>query len=109
MSKKWQVCGCANVLFGLFVNSTTIEVTSSHLFVRHGPLPWSGNCSIDRSEVRGIEYRRTKRKRRMGYHVLAILASGKSVSIIRDGSDEAVFVGRRLEEHLGLPSGRVSD
>lgn len=94
-------------LCGLF-NRTVVAVRNHELTVRHGPLPWAGNLSIDASEIRQIYVREKTTNRENGpsstYDVEVILTDGTSRKLVSgiDAVDLALAIEQALERHLKI-------
>ena len=104
----------------LLVNRTTIEVVSDQLSIRHGPLPYPGNRSVQRSELKEIRTEQTSKAGiplflpvegagtgltpKASFHQLrAILKDGREFNLVY-GSDEHTirYLGAAMTEHLRL-------
>ncbi len=92
----------------LFVNSTTIRAETDALTIAHGPLPWRGNRTLFRADVRQLFCREHISKSKNGTHVtyelLAVGADGGQVRLIRGLTDphEALFLEQAIEKRLGI-------
>ncbi len=98
-----------------FLNSSTVQVSSSEISVRHQPLPWPGNRRLNVDEVRELfaDTKRNAHRDDDGYRrtsithcVSAILRDGTKINLVgnlRDG-DEAQYLSRLLQQRLRLGS-----
>jgi len=97
-----------------FLNRTRIQVSMGQLTVRHGPLPWPGNYTLNSADIDQLycqsKFHRGKHGGRYTYQVQAILHDGtkqKLVSGLND-PDQAIFIEQRLEDHLRIDDRRVA-
>jgi len=86
-------------------NSTRVSVVVGEIIVRKGPLPWTGNQVVPRSEVTKLilkgEGRRSKRKGWYTYSVAAILNNGKQTILdTSEKEDQTAFMRQELERIL---------
>jgi hypothetical protein len=95
------------VLLGLYityytvaklVNRTVVHVAPEQLSIRHGPLPWPGNRTIELSNVEQFECRKAVSHNYQGdewvtYTLVAVLHDGRELDLLwRIGSPEAAHV-----------------
>ena len=98
-----------------FVNRTKIKVGMGQLTVRHGPLPWPGNHTLNSVDVEQLycrsKFHRSKHGGRYTYEVHALLHDGKKQKLVSglDDSDHAIFIEQSLEDHLRIEDRRVPD
>jgi hypothetical protein len=87
----------------LLINSTVVSIDSSHLRVRHGPIPWPGNLDVKVYDLRQLFVRaHQSRKGDITYSVDADVA-GIDVRLLgRIDQHEARFIERTLERHLAI-------
>lgn len=104
------VAGAALIysVLGMFLNKTVIRVGGGQLSIRHGPVPWTGNATLDLSSIRQFYCKEITREANNGngafYLLLAGLHDGtarKLMSTVMDG-DQVLFVEQRLENALGI-------
>lgn len=104
------------VLAGL-LNSTVIRVADGMLTVRHGPLPWIGNCDLPTEGIDQIycqnklqrsrdEDGRTTISTQYEVHALVNGRKQKLLSGLHE-ADHALFVEQRLERFLGIENRTV--
>jgi hypothetical protein len=80
------------------VNRTVVRVAPEQLLVRHGPLPWPGNRTIELSNVKQFDCRKAVSRNYRGdvwvtYTLVAVLQSGRELELLwRIGSPEAAHV-----------------
>lgn len=96
-----------------FVNTTEIEATRSRLQVRHGPLPWAGNLSVDANELKqlyGMEHRhRTKNGTNYTWSLNAVDRQGHR-KVLLSGLDEVgqvLWLEQALERTLRIQDAPV--
>lgn len=103
-----------------FANKTTISVGQGRLTVRHGPLPWRGNRTLARDEVKQlfvaeIEHRATSNNSATvritkSYDLCALLDSGREVRLLKrlDNVPQAQYLERTFEDHMGIEDRRIA-
>jgi hypothetical protein len=98
-----------HVLTG-FLNRTTLEVRSGQLRVSHGPLPWSGNHTLRRDDLRQLFVTRTTKKNKQGWDVRAVLDDGRELTLVSalDEKAQAEYLEDAFEQHLGIVDQRVA-
>ena len=96
------------VLMGL-INRTTIRVEAGTLTVRHGPLPWFGNLTIDATRLRQLYLRRQNHRTKNGgsystWRVLAETDTLEALPIVGKlhDRDQAEYIEWAIEGHLGI-------
>jgi hypothetical protein len=92
-----------------FLNQTTIEVDTFRLSIRHGPLPWFGNCTLPAAEIGQLYCQeRTRRQNNGGssttYSVSAVTKGGRQVKLVStlEDQDQALFIEQQIEQYLGI-------
>jgi hypothetical protein len=91
-----------------FLNRTIIEAGTTHLAIRHTPLPWRGNREIPVSELEQLfceeHVTRNKNGSTTSYSLNAVLQSGRKLGLVKGlpGADQALFIEHALEKHLGI-------
>ena len=96
-----------------FVNRTRIKVSMGQLTVRHGPLPWPGNYTLNSAEVEQLycqsKFHNSKNGGRYTYEVHAVLLDGTKQKLVSglDDPDQAIFIEQQLEDHLRIEDRRV--
>ena len=107
------VCALIYSMIGNIVNRTRISVGSDRIVIRHGPLPWLGNKSIDTKGIKKvfIRYDPSRNKRNSSslmniyFDVLAIVDNGDTVTLLsRMGlpKAQATCIAELIEDRLGL-------
>ena len=97
----------------LFVNRTEVSVADGALEVRHGPLPWIGNCKVSRATIAQLYVaRRLRSSRSHGtseYFDLAMLDTEHVIiPLIKNMPlDQAKYVEHWVEQKLGIRNQRV--
>ena len=93
-----------SALCGL-LNRTVIQIKDGVLSVRHGPIPARGNRTIPVHEVRQLYTEEVVgSKGAKTYKLNAVVASGSAHALASDLSNpqQALFIERAVEDHLGL-------
>lgn len=100
----WVGLGLAYYCLALFANTTRVRLAEGQLTVRHGPLWWPGQRTLDARDFQQlfvVEHIGNKGSR--SYEVCALKRDGHRVSIVKPGgAQEARFLEARLEQSLGL-------
>lgn len=97
-----------------FVNTTVIAVQSGQLSVRHGPIPWPGNRTLDATQISQFYCKETVRHGENGsqtsYHLHAVTTDGRNLKLLSGltTSEQAVSIEQQLEKHLGIEDRPVS-
>lgn len=95
----------------LYINKTTIFVDPHQLQIRHSPLPWRGNHTIQRANIEQLYTKINHRNNGKGtYEVHAILKEDKSKKILSglETSDFALYIEQELENYWGIQNRRVA-
>jgi hypothetical protein len=89
-----------------FLNRTTIQLDERNLSVRHAPLPWKGNCTLGREEIKQLycehEVSRGKNGPTNSYYLSAVLMNESKVRLASMPVDQAKYIEDVLEERLGI-------
>jgi hypothetical protein len=106
--------GITYLTLAMLFNRTRVEVGTDGLSVRHGPVPWAGNVTLDPGEIRQLYCDQTQNRNRRGYpnttfNVNAVLTDDRRVKLLGGLDDRglALFVEQQVEEWLGLPNEHV--
>ncbi|MBZ4416412.1 hypothetical protein [Myxococcus sp. RHSTA-1-4] len=103
-----------------FLNTTTVDVRSDRLVIRHGPLPWPGNQDLPRHSLKQLHGRENARRPLFAWHgrgwdLNALDASGRELTLLSRLEEQAQvrFLEQVLETRLGsgtryLPAPPVS-
>jgi hypothetical protein len=98
------------VLAGL-LNTTTLTADRQKLAVRHRPIPWSGNLTIESQNLRQLYVKRDsgKSKSGTGFALFALLQNQHEVRVWPgiETAAEGKYVEREVERHLGIAAERV--
>lgn len=95
------------------INRTTIAVTSEALSVRHGPLPWAGNRTLDANQVTQLycmdKVTNTKNGTRTTWEVHANLANGSSLALVSGltALNQALYIEQEVERALAIEDVRI--
>ena len=91
-----------------FLNRTIITVDGGRLTVRHTPLPWPGNRSLDTADVKQLYCRRRIRNGRNGssetYDLHLITSNNAKIKLASglEDPEQALFLEQRIEQYLGI-------
>lgn len=97
-----------------FVNSTTVTVDRNGIDVRHGPLPWPGNITIEAAKIDQLYVAPRvitgKNTTRTVYDIVAIGPGGAEVTVLKALEDDraALFMERRIEQWLGIEDRQIA-
>ena len=97
--------GLSYFVFASLFNKTDILISPDGLRVATGPMPWIGNVSIARSEIRAVKVReRVSSKGRVSRAIVYVDPSGKEKSFGSSAyqSDQAEYICRVIRPTLGL-------
>lgn len=90
------------------VNHTRITLTPSRVAVAHGPLPWPGARTLERSDVEQLYVSRqettNKGQVNVSYNLQVVLRGGEELAIVSglQSADQARFLESRIETALGI-------
>lgn len=90
-------------------NRTVVTLDAHELRVRHGPMPWLGNRTIERKRIHRLKLSATVSNNRSGYSttygLLAELDPDGQQTVIRSFQDaeHATYVARMLAARLEVP------
>lgn len=108
--------GLTYLTIALFVNRTVITVQSGQLGIRHGPLPWIGNQTLDATRISQIYCKEHRGNSQNGgsqitYRLHAVTTDGRNLKLLSGLSDEeqALYIEQQLEDHLGIADRPVAD
>lgn len=94
-----------------FLNRTTIHLDERYLSIRHAPLPWKGNHTLDREDIKQLycehEVDRGKNGPNHSYYLSAVLMNDRKVRLGSMPMDQAKYIEDLLEERLGIHDMRV--
>lgn len=97
------------------VNTTVINVERGTISIRHGPLPWPGNRTIDSSDLEQLyaekRFHRTKHGGYHTYELSAVLKSGGRIKLLAglEDPEQALYLEQEIERHLNIQDRRVAD
>lgn len=100
--------GLGYYVLGLFINSTTIRAAAGELTVKSGPLPWSGNKTVPRTEVSQLYCKEKIHHGKNGasttYGIEMVLSGNRRETLVKGlpNSDHALFIEQQIERHLGI-------
>lgn len=94
-----------------FFNRTTFRLDERNLSVRHGPLPWKGNCVLPRDDIKQLycehEVSRGKNGPSHSYYLSAVRMNQQKVRLGSMPVAQAKYIEDILEERLGIGDMRV--
>ncbi len=100
--------GFTYYVVALYRNRTEITVAGGRVSVRHLPLPWVGNTTLDAHNIEQLyvkqNLRRSRRSASYSYEVRAVTHSGPEETLVR-GLDEprhAFYIEQQIENYLGI-------
>jgi hypothetical protein len=105
--------GLAYYTLAGFINRTRIEVSRDLLTIRHGPLPWPGNQTLNGRHLKQLyveeSVRTNKGNTTVSYLVMALDRRDHKVKLLSDLDDknDALFLEQELERHLGIEDSPV--
>ena len=106
------ICITYSALTG-WVNSTRIRVEQGQITVRHGPLPWYGNKSLDGSTLKQL-YSKEKvstgrNSTTVTFDVHAITSDSRDVKLVSglESSEQALYIEQEIERHFHIENAPV--
>jgi hypothetical protein len=96
-----------------FVNKTVIRVTAGELTVKHGPLPWGGNCQLPTCDLKQVFCTEKRHRKKHGcsfsYNVEALKSDGHQMTLVSSLQElnQALFIEQQVEQHLKIEDERV--
>ena len=94
-----------------FINSTVIDIGSGQLVIRHRPLPWFGNRTLARGELKQLfsEEVRGSGQSRFTFRLSAVHRDGRKIKLVGGlpEADQALFLEQQIESRLGIADQRV--
>ena len=89
-----------------FLNRTTLHLNERFLSVRHGPLPWKGNHTLAREDIKQLycehDVKRGKNGSTEWYYLSAVLMDERKVRLGTMPVDQAKYIEDLFEERLGI-------
>jgi hypothetical protein len=102
----------------LFVNKQYISASGSTLSITSAPLPWPGNTTLDREDIKQLfvkeQYHRTSSSRGHSrtyytYDLSVVTSQGARKKLLSlDKPEVALFFERTIEKHLDIEDTQVS-
>ncbi len=92
------------------VNRTTVTIAGGALSIRHGPLPWPGDLSVDCADLRQLYCRRRYVRKRGDYYDLrAQLHRGRGIRLIANlrTPEPALYLEQEIERRLHIENRHV--
>jgi hypothetical protein len=94
-----------------FFNRTTFRLDERNLSVRHAPLPWKGNHTLAREDIKQLycehEVNQGKNGPNHSYYLSAVLVDERKVRLGSMPVDQAKYIEGLLEERLGISDMQV--
>lgn len=99
--------GLTYFVISTFVNRTSLLVALGQLEIKHGPLPWPGNCVINVVDIEQffcVEKFGSRKSRQSSFELHVLLRSGEKKKLLSAITEEefALFLEQTLETHLGI-------
>ncbi len=99
------------------VNSTVLKINDNALTIKHGPLPWPGNKTVDVTDIEQFYVKQSAHTKdgntTYSYMVRAKSSTGKDIKILKipnwKDADEALKIERLIENHLGIKDVRLPE
>jgi len=92
-----------------YLNKTYVRADWSTLSVRHAPLPWFGNRTLDARDIKQIYVKEHISRSRHGststtFEVHALTHSGKNLKLLAGlpNSEQALFIEQEIEKFLHI-------
>lgn len=98
-----------------FVNKTVIEANKQHVIIRHSPLPWTGQKTIDKRDIYYFyvaqQIHSNKGTTYITYDVDLITKDNKSITLLKDLDTlaEARCIEQKLETSLTIKNDPVKE
>ncbi|HUS27661.1 MAG TPA: hypothetical protein VMZ53_04110 [Kofleriaceae bacterium] len=97
-----------------FLNRTTLRAHDGTLRIEHGPLPWRGNATLNRDEIRQLYVfthttTDSDNDTSTTYQLCALLANGRERKLVKGlrEQNEAAYLEDMLENALGIANASV--
>ena len=95
-----------------WLNSTRIRVDQGRISVRHGPLPWLGNKTVDGSMLKQLyskEVITSGRSTTVTYEVHVITAGGTDLKLVDrlETSEQALYIEQEIERYFRIEDAPV--
>lgn len=89
-----------------FFNRTTFQLDERSLSVHHGPLPWKGNATLTRDDIKQLycehEVSQGKNGPSHSYYLSAVLTNERKLRLANMPVDQARYLEEIFEEKLGI-------
>jgi len=91
-----------------YVNKTFVYVNYEKISVRHRPLPYWGQKTIQAMDVKQLyskeKISRSSKSRSVTYEVHAVTRSGRNLKLVPylESAEQALFVEQQIERYLGI-------
>lgn len=105
-------CSLVYSVIAKIVNRTGISVGSERIVIRHGPLPWLGNKTVDTKGIKQVFIKHNPGRNRRNstslmyfFDVLAVADNGDPVKLLSGlhlYRDQATYIAQEIESRLGL-------
>lgn len=99
--------------FASFVNSTQIKISGGELTIRHGPVRWGGNQTLNVDDILQIycsdRTHSSRRRQWQSYQLNVLKKDGGKLVLLRNLNEpeEALFLEEQLEQKLGIAPQKV--
>ncbi|MEW6997812.1 hypothetical protein AADZ86_08910 [Colwelliaceae bacterium BS250] len=94
----------AYVAIVCLLTSTHLTVSRKELEVRHKPLPWFGNKTIQASDIKQLYGKEKRGKNKMIYAVHLITHNGEDTRLLSglDSREQALYIEQEVEKYLSI-------
>ena len=108
-SSAWSICALlfalpiAYTLLASLINRTTLTWENEALAIKHYPIPWPGNRTILREEMKSLcrKTRITRRTRHKTYDLAIVLKNGMQIALLKGLEEDeiapyTIYIGKLL-------------
>ena len=100
--------GLTYYVIASFVNRTDVILRSAGVKVVTAPLPWLGNCVVNREDLTAVLVRkRYGNKGRVYFQLLYVDRARREQTLVRSVSleEQANFIAQRVRQYFNVPAG----
>ncbi len=93
-----------------FFNRTIIEADTTHLAIRHTPMPWPGNREVRAGDLQQLFCEEQVDNKSVTYRLSAVLRDGRKLPLVKTlpEPNQALFLEHTLERRLGIVNQAVA-
>jgi hypothetical protein len=105
--------GLIYVCLACILNTTTIRVDTGELSIRHKPMPWRGNRSLNSRDIQQLYVKshvsHSKNGSTTTYQLHAVMSDGRREKLLTGLSeqDQALYLEQEIERHLRIEDAPV--